>query len=372
MSATEQYLVDVIGFNPTERLMLRASSPWPPGATRASCSARPARRGRADIYLVDADDSKAMNEFQAVRKRATRARRAGRCGRGDSTGLPVLPRPLQWARLLQALEDALQGAAPAATDHEKTMVAAAHACARRAGAYPGAPTTATAAPSASRTRRGSRVLGDTRAGGGRQRHGAHVHEGQAGAVRLRGRLRRDRRGGRRPDRHARIHLRVPGRGAARHRRLPGLQADQGQQAGDQEDRGGDAHQPQLAVRQAARLARRLRRVPDQAARRGPPARGDRQVPSLQPQARRAPRASEEHEQIDSGGGRHPLHARDGGRRAAGRRLRGGGGRRRRRGAGAGAHARVRPGGHRPQHAAHGRRDAGARAARPARLRRRWR
>src|SRR4029077_20031346 len=50
-------------------------------------------------------------------------------------------------------------------------------------------------------------------------------------------------------------------------------------AGGKAPRGGDPPQPQLAVRQAARLARRLRRVPHQAGRREPPARSHRQVPA---------------------------------------------------------------------------------------------
>ena len=72
MTSNEQYLVDVIGFNPVERSMLASifalAARRDPGfvqydpATTAS--------GTADIYLVDADNADALNEFRMLSKRA--------------------------------------------------------------------------------------------------------------------------------------------------------------------------------------------------------------------------------------------------------------------------------------------------------------
>lgn len=106
MTLNEQYLVDVIGFNPVERSMLASifalAARRDPGfvqydpATTAS--------GSADIYLVDAENAEALNEFRMLSKRANLP--AVMVGANvDSMGFPLLPRPLQWARLLQALED---------------------------------------------------------------------------------------------------------------------------------------------------------------------------------------------------------------------------------------------------------------------------
>ena len=64
-----------------------------------------------------------MKEFRAVRARYPAP--AVLVGDADpASGLPALPRPLQWARLLQSFDDALQNGAqaPAAGDYEKTMV----------------------------------------------------------------------------------------------------------------------------------------------------------------------------------------------------------------------------------------------------------
>ena len=59
--------------------------------------------GSADIYLVDADSPEALNKFKTLSKRSNLP--AVMVGAGDSGGFPLLPRPLQWARLLQALEE---------------------------------------------------------------------------------------------------------------------------------------------------------------------------------------------------------------------------------------------------------------------------
>ena len=116
------YLVDVIGFNETERLMLSsifglAARRDPSFQQREANSAR-----RMDLYLVDADDDGAMAEFLAIRGRAPAP--AILIGASDrDTGLPLLSRPLQWARVLQSFDDAVQGGAPlASSENEKTMV----------------------------------------------------------------------------------------------------------------------------------------------------------------------------------------------------------------------------------------------------------
>ena len=125
MTSNEQYLVDVIGFNPVERSMLASifalAARRDPGfmqydpATTAS--------GTADIYLVDADNAEALNEFRMLSKRANLP--AVMVGAApDDLGFPVLARPLQWARLLQALEDTVAAAAPsggARKDDEGTL-----------------------------------------------------------------------------------------------------------------------------------------------------------------------------------------------------------------------------------------------------------
>ncbi|MDB5859829.1 MAG: response regulator, partial [Ramlibacter sp.] len=124
MTLNEQYLVDVIGFNPVERSMLASifalAARRDPGfvqydpATTAS--------GSADIYLVDADNAEALNEFRMLSKRSNLP--AVMIGAApDDLGFPVLARPLQWARLLQALEDTVASAAGtgARKDDEGTL-----------------------------------------------------------------------------------------------------------------------------------------------------------------------------------------------------------------------------------------------------------
>ncbi len=110
MNDNDQYLVDVIGFNDVERSML--SSIFALAARRDPGFAQfePGTQGRQpDVYLVDADDRNAFNEFRALHKRtALPTVLVGAEAHG--TRHAVLPRPLQWARLLQALEDALPGA----------------------------------------------------------------------------------------------------------------------------------------------------------------------------------------------------------------------------------------------------------------------
>ena len=102
----DQYLVDVIGFNATERALLSSifalAARRDPGFAQLDASAGVL----ADLYLVDADDPAAWADFRTLRSRAVLPSvLAGLSDHGS--GLTLLSRPLQWARLLQALEDAL-------------------------------------------------------------------------------------------------------------------------------------------------------------------------------------------------------------------------------------------------------------------------
>jgi twitching motility two-component system response regulator PilG len=116
------YLVDVIGFNETERLMLSSIFGLAARRDPSFLLREPSSAQRTDLYLVDADHDGAMAEFTAIRGRV--AAPAVLIGTSDrNTGLPLLSRPLQWARVLQSFDDAVQGGAPVATtENEKTMV----------------------------------------------------------------------------------------------------------------------------------------------------------------------------------------------------------------------------------------------------------
>ena len=116
------YLVDVIGFNETERLMLSSIFGLAARRDPSFLQREPGSAQRTDLYLVDSDNDAAMAEFTAIRGRV--AAPAVLIGTSDrNTGLPLLSRPLQWARVLQSFDDAIQGGAPVpATENEKTMV----------------------------------------------------------------------------------------------------------------------------------------------------------------------------------------------------------------------------------------------------------
>jgi two-component system cell cycle response regulator len=107
----QQYLVDVIGFNQVERSML--SSIFALAARRDPGFAQyePGTPGRTpDIYLVDADNPAAFNEFRSLHKRA--ALPTVLIGStAQAGGFTMLSRPVQWARLLQALDDLLDSSA---------------------------------------------------------------------------------------------------------------------------------------------------------------------------------------------------------------------------------------------------------------------
>ena len=116
------FLVDVIGFNETERLMLSSIFGLAARRDPSFLQREPTSAQRTDLYLVDADNDAAMAEFQAIRGRVPAP--AVLIGAADrNTGLPLLSRPLQWARVLQSFDDALLGGAPVpTTENEKTMV----------------------------------------------------------------------------------------------------------------------------------------------------------------------------------------------------------------------------------------------------------
>ena len=116
------YLVDVIGFNETERLMLSSIFGLAARRDPSFLQREPSSAQRTDLYLVDADDEPAMAEFLAIRGRVPAP--AVLIGVSDrNTGLLLLSRPLQWARVLQSFDDAIQGGVPApSTENDKTMV----------------------------------------------------------------------------------------------------------------------------------------------------------------------------------------------------------------------------------------------------------
>ena len=107
MNTNDHYLVDVIGFNDVERSMLTSIFALAARRDPGFAQFEPGASERTpDIYLVDADNAAAFGEFRALHKRAgLPAVLIGNEGHG--TKFPVLPRPLQWARLLQALDDAV-------------------------------------------------------------------------------------------------------------------------------------------------------------------------------------------------------------------------------------------------------------------------
>ena len=70
MTLNEQYLVDVIGFNPVERSMLASIRAGRPARSRLRAVPASTVGGSADIYLVDAENPDALNEFRTLSKRA--------------------------------------------------------------------------------------------------------------------------------------------------------------------------------------------------------------------------------------------------------------------------------------------------------------
>ncbi|HKB55738.1 MAG TPA: response regulator [Ramlibacter sp.] len=118
MPHQNQYLVDVIGFNPTERAMLTSIFALAARRDPGFVQYDPVSALSPDLYLVDMDDGAAMGEFRALNRRdLLPVVLVASPGHGGSE--EVVERPLQWARLLQALEDAVGDAedtAPALLD----------------------------------------------------------------------------------------------------------------------------------------------------------------------------------------------------------------------------------------------------------------
>ena len=159
MSMNEQFLVDVIGFNPVERSMLASIFALAARRDPGFAQFDPAAGGSpADLYLVDIDDPQAAKEFQALAKRATHpAVLVGSAQPGP--GQTVLARPVQWARLLQALEATALAAEPGGGAGDMNEDATLPLGRSNAGAIPG--TRPTAAPPAIPDRAAKRrALGD--------------------------------------------------------------------------------------------------------------------------------------------------------------------------------------------------------------------
>jgi len=134
-----QYLVDVIGFNPTERSMLTSIFALAARRDPGFAQYDPASAQAPDLYLVDMDDAAALGEFRTLNRRdALPAVLVASPGQGG--GHADIERPLQWARLLQAMEEAVvegEEAMPAPLAPAATHLSAAGA--RPRASYSGAP-----------------------------------------------------------------------------------------------------------------------------------------------------------------------------------------------------------------------------------------
>ena len=69
MEEVSGYCVDVIGFNETERLLLQSIFTLAARRDPAFIQRDPNSDRPVDLYLVDADDDAAFNEFKAVHSR---------------------------------------------------------------------------------------------------------------------------------------------------------------------------------------------------------------------------------------------------------------------------------------------------------------
>ena len=108
----DQFLVDVIGFNPVERSMLASIFALAARRDPGFAQYDPTAGGNTpDLYLVDIDNPEAAKQFQALNKFASLpAVLVGTAQAGARN--TVLARPVQWARLLQALEATALAAEP--------------------------------------------------------------------------------------------------------------------------------------------------------------------------------------------------------------------------------------------------------------------
>ncbi|MFC5497829.1 response regulator [Caenimonas terrae] len=108
----DQFLVDVIGFNPVERSMLASIFALAARRDPGFAQYDPTAGGDSPhLYLVDIDNPEAAKQFQALSKvAALPAVLVGTAPAGARN--TVLARPVQWARLLQALEATALAAEP--------------------------------------------------------------------------------------------------------------------------------------------------------------------------------------------------------------------------------------------------------------------
>jgi two-component system, cell cycle response regulator len=108
----DQFLVDVIGFNPVERSMLASIFALAARRDPGFAQYDPTAGGESPhLYLVDIDDPEAARQFQSLSKvAALPAVLVGTAQPGARS--TVLARPVQWARLLQALEATALAAEP--------------------------------------------------------------------------------------------------------------------------------------------------------------------------------------------------------------------------------------------------------------------
>jgi two-component system cell cycle response regulator len=108
----DQFLVDVIGFNPVERSMLASIFALAARRDPGFAQYDPTAGGESpDLYLVDIDNPEAARQYQGLSKVASLpAVLVGTAKPGG--GNTVLARPVQWARLLQALEATALAAEP--------------------------------------------------------------------------------------------------------------------------------------------------------------------------------------------------------------------------------------------------------------------
>ncbi len=102
--SNELFFVDVIGFNPVERSMLASIFALAARRDPGFAQYDPTAGGDSpSLYLVDIDNPVAAQEYKALSKRANLPTvLVGSAAAG--AGATVLARPVQWARLLQALE----------------------------------------------------------------------------------------------------------------------------------------------------------------------------------------------------------------------------------------------------------------------------
>jgi two-component system, cell cycle response regulator len=158
VTLNEQYLVDVIGFNPVERSMLSSIFALAARRDPGFLQYDPATTvsGSADLYLVDADSPEAMEEFRTLSKRSSLP--AVMVGSAAVERFALLPRPLQWARLLQALEETVAKATGTARDDSMPLVAPKSLTATAAGRSHGGTANPPALDDAAAKKR---ALGDT-------------------------------------------------------------------------------------------------------------------------------------------------------------------------------------------------------------------